>query len=95
MVRRASMSRPLWRLATGQLRLPKLFCTQDGDGAGEADSMRPHCRCSKNDRWLGIEELAAVMFTDAKRVQACLIVERRCDTVNSNLHWVLHRIERP
>jgi len=47
--------------------------TQNRDSAGETDTTCSCRRCSENDGGSGVEELPAVMFTDAKGVQAHLI----------------------
>ena len=46
---------------------------QDRDGAGETDALGSGRRRAENDRRGGIEELPAVVFADAKDVQADLI----------------------
>ncbi len=66
----------------------RIGCTENRDSAGETDTARP-CRCrSENDRGSGVEELPAMVFADAKGVQAHLIgVLDLLDELSQTVRW--------
>jgi hypothetical protein len=51
----------------------RILGAQNGDRAGQTNPLRPCRSGSEDDRRGGIEELAAVVFTNTKRVQANLV----------------------